>query len=234
MDDRNYKLLRKEFIEDPSTVELLPQFLRTCIDAGDFWRFIKGKFRHYQERRDFLREEFGPLLLFLEQKDSPAVDLISDALRSYDESDVHRVWRKALLRSATDPDGAVTAARTLLEEVCKHLLDEGVEPGTAYGPTDDLPKLYRLASEKLNLAPSQHSEEAFKRILGGCASVVEGLGSLRNKIGDAHAKGKRPLRVLPRHAHLAVNFAGAMALYLVETFAARGAEERPHPEPRNL
>lgn len=221
MDDNNYKLLRKEFMEDPSTVDLLPAFVRTCIDTGDFWSFIKGKFRHYQERRDFLREEFGPLLLFLERKASPAVDLISSALLSYDESGVHRAWRKAVLRSATDPDGAVTAARTLLEEVCKHLLDEAVEPGTAYGPNDDLPKLYKLASEKLNLAPSQHSEETFKRILGGCASVVEGLGSLRNKVGDAHAKGKRQVRVLPRHAHLAVNLAGAMALYLIETWQAR-------------
>ena len=75
-------------------------------------------------------------------------------------------------------------------------------------------------SEKLNLAPSQHSEEAFKRILGGCTSVVEGLGSLRNKVGDAHARGKRQVRVLPRHAHLAVNLAGAMALYLIETWEA--------------
>jgi Abortive infection C-terminus len=27
-------------------------------------------------------------------------------------------------------------------------------------------------------------EQAFKRILGGATSVLEGLGSLRNKIGD--------------------------------------------------
>jgi hypothetical protein len=131
------------------------------------------------------------------------------------------VWDKALKRAPSDPEGAITAARTLLEDVCKHLLDEGTEAGSLYGPKDDLPKLYRLASEKLNLAPSQHSEEAFKRILGGCANVVEGLGSLRNKVGDAHGKGKRQVRVLPRHAHLAVNLAGAMALYLIETWEAQ-------------
>lgn len=49
-------------------------------------------------------------------------------------------------------------SRALLESVCKHILDEGAVPGSAYGPGDDLPKLYRAASEKLNLAPSQHSE----------------------------------------------------------------------------
>ena len=32
---------------------------------------------------------------------------------------------------------------------------------------DDLPKLYRLVSQQLQIAPSQYSEEDFKRILGG-------------------------------------------------------------------
>ncbi len=53
----------------------------------------------------------------------------------------------------------------------------------------------------LNLAPEQHHEDLFKRILGGCQTVVTGLGTLRNKMSDAHgrAPGKgRPLRVTPR------------------------------------
>lgn len=74
---------------------------------------------------------------------------------------------------------------------------------------------------KLNIAPSQHTEDAFKRILGGATSVVEGLGSLRNKIGDAHGQGGKPVRPTVRHAQLAVNLAGAMATFLVETRAAR-------------
>jgi hypothetical protein len=57
--------------------------------------------------------------------------------------------------------------------------------------------------------------------LGGCTSVVEGLGALRNKVGDAHGQGKRPVRVSPRHAHLAVNLAGTMATFLIETRATR-------------
>lgn len=223
MDPGTYKLLRKEFMSDPATTDLLPSFVRACMDTSDFWNFIKGKFRSYQERRDFLREQFEPLVLFLERRGSPAVELISDALLHYDEGGVHGAWRKALQRSANDPEGAITAARTLLESVCKHILDEGASPATAYGPGDDLPKLYRAASEKLNLAPSQHTEEIFKQVLGGCSSVVQGLGSLRNKVGDAHGHGKRPVRVSGRHAHLAVNLAGAMALFLIETFRARSA-----------
>jgi hypothetical protein len=221
-----YVQIRKELTSDPSIKHLLPDVLIKCRDAGAVWGYAKSLSPQWEPRRQRIRESFEPLLGHLESKASPAVDLISGTLSSYDVGGVHAVWDKALKRTQGDPDGAVTAARTLLEEVCKHLLDEGVEPETLYKHGDDLPKLYRLASEKLNLAPSQHSEEAFKRILGGCTSVVEGLGSLRNKVGDAHARGKRQVRVLPRHAHLAVNLAGAMALYLIETWEAHVEKSR--------
>jgi hypothetical protein len=83
--------------------------------------------------------------------------------------------------------------------------------------------LYKAVATKLNIAPSQHTEDAFKRILGGATSVVEGLGSLRNKIGDAHGQGGKPIRPGARHAQLAVNLAGTMATFLIETWIARNA-----------
>ena len=131
---------------------------------------------------------------------------------------VHVVWNKALERRHTDPEGAITSARTLLETVCKRVLDE---IGGTYSEKDDLPSLYRAVAMALNIAPSQHTEEAFRRILGGATSVVEGLGSLRNKIGDAHGKGKAAVRPAARHAQLAVNLAGAMATFIVETWRER-------------
>lgn len=221
MDADTYSLLRREFMEDPETRELLPQFVRTCRDTGDFWEHIKLAFGTYAGRRAHLRDAFSPLLDFLERRGSPAAEMISEVLLSYDADGVHRAWQKALRRSADDPEGAITAARTLLESVCKHILDDGAGGEAAYGPSDDLPKLYRAVSERLNLAPSQHTEDVFRRVLGGCASVVEGLGALRNKVGDAHGQGKRPVRVSARHAHLAVNLAGTMATFLIETGTAR-------------
>jgi Abortive infection C-terminus len=117
----------------------------------------------------------------------------------------------------SDPDGAITAARTLLETVCKSILEtKGIG---AYSEGDDLPKLYFKTAEYLNLAPSQHTEETFKAILGSCQNVVNSLGTLRNKIGDAHGQGRRPIRPSKRHAALAVNLAGAMATFLVQTYA---------------
>lgn len=109
-------------------------------------------------------------------------------------------------------------ARTLLESVCKHILDE---MKVAYEDNADLPTLYRHTAHALNLAPSQHTEQVFKQILGGCTAVVEGLGSLRNRLSDSHGKGKGGAKPAPRHAELAVNLAGAVATFLLATWKAR-------------
>ena len=81
-------------------------------------------------------------------------------------------------------------------------------------------ELYKLTAKELNLAPEKHGEKLFKQILGGCSGIVNGLGSLRNKLGDAHGKGRKPVKPQARHAELAVNLAGAMALFLVSTYQA--------------
>jgi len=215
-----FKNLRNEFMADSRTAKLLPVFLKTCHDPSDFWQYIKHEFSTYRERRDFLRAQFAPLIDHLSNASLPAVERISEALKAFDAQDISSAWQKALSRAETDPEGAITAARTLMESVCLHLLGED-ESTTDRAKKDDLPKLYRRTSESLNPAPSQHTEQIFKQILGGCTQVVEGLGALRNRLGDAHGKGRRPVRVSPRHAHLAVNLAGAVALFLVETHANR-------------
>ena len=72
---------------------------------------------------------------------------------------------------------------------------------------------------------SQHTEDTFKAILGSCQNVVNSLGTLKNKVGDAHGQGRKPLRPSKRHATLAVNPAGAMATFLVETYVERKSPE---------
>mgnify|MGYP001552955940 CR=1 FL=1 len=212
-----YRLLRRGFMEDASLSILVPQFVRTAQDTGAMWAFLKDYSGQWEPRRQFVREKFSPLIDRLERGQALSDTVISDAITSFDAEGITDAWNKALLRRENDPAGAITAARTLLESVCKHLLED-VDGQPTYGPSDDLPKLYRQASELLNIAPSQHSEDAFKRILGGAANIVENLGTLRNRIGDAHGSGGRnPVKPAPRHAALAVNMAGSMALFLVET-----------------
>lgn len=97
-----------------------------------------------------------------------------------------------------------------------------------YGDAE-IPKLWALTSEQLNLLPSQHDEEAFRRILGNCQAVVDGIANVRNRVGDAHGRGRRPVRISARHAELAVNLAGAMASFVLSTWLER-LTEAPGPQ----
>ena len=222
-ENSDYQRLRGDLLAVSGLKSKLPAFLRTCRDTEAFWSFIKPKFAHWDERRQYLRSEFEPALGFLEAEvHNPSADGITEAIAKLDSEHVANAWQKALNRGSDDPEGAITAARTLVESVCKHILDA---TSISYDEKDDLPKLYGLTAEQLNLGPSQHSEQIFKQILGGCKSVVEGLGALRNKLSDAHGKGKKAVKPSARHAELAVNLAGSMAKFIVSCWEARGASK---------
>ncbi|MBX4268895.1 abortive infection family protein [Clostridium estertheticum] len=104
-------------------------------------------------------------------------------------------------------------SRTLLETTCKYILDK---LQVKYKDDEDLPALYNITSKQLNLSPSQ--EEIIKQILGGCFSIVQGIGSLRNRISDAHGQGIDKTNPYERHAMLTVNAAGTLATFLLQTF----------------
>lgn len=217
--NEEYLSLRGVVLSRGDVSSLVPNFLITCRGLHQFWQFIKYERGTYHERREYLWSEFRPLLDFLENgKGAPSDLSVTKGLQKFDAAYVKDSWSKALSRRDSDPEGAITSARTLVESVCKHILDEAK---VSYDDTADLPKLYRQTAEVLNLAPSQHTEQVFKQILGGCTSVVEGLGSLRNRLSDAHGKGRAGVKPASRHAELAVNLSGALAKYLLATWEAR-------------
>ncbi len=216
--DVSYKYLRAFFVRIASYDELLPSFVRTNRELGQFWQFIKEKFPSYAERRNFIWQEFNPLINNLEGKDNRPLDTpTSQTLKAFDQESIHAAWQRALDRRTNDPAGAITAARTLLETVCKHILDAR---SILYDSNRvELHELYKLTAAGLNLSPSQHTDDVFKQILGGCSAIVNGLGTLRNRLGDAHGKGQNSVRPAARHAELAVNLAGTVSLFLVSTWA---------------
>jgi hypothetical protein len=214
-DANDYRTFREEVTEHPLLKDISPRFLRTCRTTGQFWQFIKYEYKSYAERRQFIWDSFRPIFERIEgTKAVPSDQSVAVAMEKFDAETIHRLWTKAMERRETDPEGAITLARTLLESVCKNILDER---SVGYQNDSDLPALYKLVAKSLNLSPSQHSETIFKQILGGCTAVVEGLGALRNRLSDAHGQGKKPVKPAPRHAEFAVNLAGAVAMFLVTT-----------------
>ena len=218
--DPHYASLRRQFIASHEIKSLLPSFVRTYRSLDAFWPYIKNAAGSYAERRQIINEAFTPLMDHLEGVNHSPNDIgVSDTLQNFNAESVHAIWSKAIERRLSDPEGAITIARTLLETVCKYVLDE---LKIKYNDSADLPKLYTEVAKALSLAPSQHTEEAIKSILGGAMKLVNGIGTLRNRLSDSHGRGARlPVRPTARHASLAVNTAGAVATFIVETFNER-------------
>src|SRR5260370_19441845 len=163
VDPDEFTKLRDDLLHDPVIKDKLPRFVRTHRDFKQFWGFIKHQSPSYEGRRQYLCGEFTPLLDFLEHGGSPSDVAVSEILSRFDVEHVHQVWTRALERRSEDPDGAITSARTLLESVCKHILDEC---NVAYGDDADLPKLYTLTADGLRLAPGQRTEQIYRQAFG--------------------------------------------------------------------
>jgi hypothetical protein len=68
-------------------------------------------------------DAFRALPEYLETQDrAPGTAPISEVVEAFDAEQVQTDRQKALDRRASDPEGAITAARTLLETVCKDIL----------------------------------------------------------------------------------------------------------------
>lgn len=219
VDNDEYVRFRNQLLTDPLVRNRLPFIIKVNPDIYQFWAFIKHKFPTYAERRAYIWDDFRPLMKFLEDGSTNPVDeLVGDTLSRLDIGEVQEVWQKALDRRSQDPGGAITSARSLVETVCKLILDDA---GVAYNDDGQLKKLYASVASVLNLAPGQQSEQTFKQILGGCQTVVEGVYAIRNEFGDAHGMGAHTAKPHIRHAELAVNLAGSLATFLVSTWIAR-------------
>lgn len=221
--ESQFKGLRETLIESRVS-DKLPRFVRACRDLSQFWAFIKKQSDSWQGRREFLWEAFRPALEYLEgQRSTPAEDSVRVTLARLDAGHVHQLWEKALSRRNDDPEGAITAARTLFESVCKCILDDVNVP---YDQHAELPQLYRLTADNLHLSPDLQNAQVFKQVFGGCQTIVGGLAAIRNKFSDSHGTGKERVRPSPWHAELAVNLAGTMAIFLIACWESTTAERR--------
>jgi Abortive infection C-terminus len=126
-------------------------------------------------------------------------------------SDIQRLWTKAKARILSDPDGAITAARSMLESLCKTVITEN---GDSYNSKDDLPQLYRKAQTYIALAPGAQTEEEYKKMSGACTQIIFTLTCIRNRESDAHASVHKTTSA---HARFVVNLAGSMATFIIQT-----------------
>ena len=80
-DEADYRLLRQELLTIPNIAAQVPRFVHIYRDLFQFWSFIKPKFPTYAERRQYIWDEFRPLLSSLEGAvKTPNDGVVSEAL----------------------------------------------------------------------------------------------------------------------------------------------------------
>lgn len=137
-----------------------------------------------------------------------AVDVLSLAY-------VHELEIKIDQRlSAADLEGAITAARTMLEAVLVEL--EKQLAGTPGDYKGDLPKQFKAVAKQLRIDDERTDlDDNFKQVARGLVQVVNGLAPIRNKMSDGHARERKPEA---HHARVIVNAAKTVATFLVESY----------------
>jgi hypothetical protein len=149
---------------------------------------------------------------------SPATKDLKSIIRSRDLSSLEAEYQRALDSLTSDPAAAVTAACAIFESFCRiYIKDERLTLPSKLTAKE----LWSVVQKDLGLRPAEVADDDLKRILGGLASVVDGLAALRTHVGSAHGRGKMTYDVAPRHARLAVNTSHSLVFFLIEAWDDR-------------
>lgn len=133
---------------------------------------------------------------------------------------VSRDLERALTSAKEDPEDAVTSACSTVESVCRSIL---IELGEGLPDKKDIKALFNAVRKPLSLSPDRTDLDPLiaddvRKILGGLATVVEGIGALRTHGGDAHGRERGYVRIDHRIANLTIHSASTIALFLIETW----------------
>lgn len=133
---------------------------------------------------------------------------------------------------AENPGLAFDLAKTLVESVCRAVLGER---NIAHGEDDDLPKLFKTASQSLPLLPPEVSGEgeirkSLAQTLSGLHTAIQGICELRNQCGFAsHGSGAPRPPMESVQALLAAEAADTIVGFL---HRVHRQDRTPPPSPR--
>lgn len=164
---------------------------------------------------DFYIENMYWVALRGKTESSPSDAEIQKILTNVDIPHIKSAWEKAIDRRLNDPDGALTAARTLIETVCKHIL---TKLNIEFSENDDINNLYSLTSKALEISASQNIDKESKKVFGNINAIVSGVAFFRNKLGDAHGQNGENELLLNELSELSVNLAGSICIFLIKAF----------------
>jgi hypothetical protein len=182
-------------------------------EAARAWQARRVRVREALAARGLSYQTGGKILgggLFTPSK------TLADIIRARDLPAINAEFERAYANIVSDPPAALTAACAILEAVCR----EYIAAENLKLPADQsLHPLWKTVQNHLGLSPAGTHDDDLKKILGGLASIVDGVGAFRTHGGSAHGKDSKSVPIEPRHARLAVHAAHTVVTFLLETWA---------------
>ncbi len=120
-------------------------------------------------------------------------------------------WITASNKIISNPAEAITSARTMLETLCRTILNER---GMSNKYTGELSELLKDTEQAvgLNIADYQNEHQFIK----GIASIVNALSTLSNSDGNRHGQIAGVEITDPKYAELAVNLCGSLGIFILD------------------
>ena len=115
-----------------------------------------------------------------------------------------------------DFDSVITKSRTLLEEVLIFIIEKLTHE--RYKSNGDLIKIYKEATELLNMRQKKEWDQRVNELLGGLHKIVSSVSSMRNMNSDAHGVGAGRISIKEREAYLVANSSMLLAEYWLSVF----------------
>lgn len=140
---------------------------------------------------------------------------LNELIQGRDFAAIQAEFDRALSGVANDPPAAVTAACAILEAICKTYIEAERLP---LPDNQSLQSLWKIVRVHLKLDPANNHGQDLKRILGGLATVVDGVAALRTHAGSAHGRGPQARVIEERYARLAVHAAHTLVFFLLESW----------------
>jgi Abortive infection C-terminus len=114
-----------------------------------------------------------------------------------------------------DYSGAVTSAKTLVEGVCKEILENF--PEVEIKKNISLISLFGKVRDNLSLDPGDPKmDNALKEVITGLNKIVGGISEVRNSYGDSHLSTNK---IKEHHALVVVNSAKTVVNFLFGTYS---------------
>ena len=209
--------------DTPSKHDGLKKLIENVVDPREYRLDPDQNFRTVQWLNEALcpdgfelRMTNGRWRLFTAASGQAVTEQLDKKISALDFDSVKVDFERALSQSENDPEDAVTSACSLVESVCKCILED---MGLPLPSNLDVQHLSDSLAKELNLSPArQDIGPDIKQILGGLKSTAAGIGSLRTHSGDAHGRGKSQTRIDSRIARLAIHAASTLALFYIETW----------------